>query len=183
MGCARREIAGIAVIGAVIALAGCARASAQGAPAQSAPVASRLAGIVRVPADWRELPELADAGKLAAPGADVAAWGEAGLGCFAVVVATRAAAQNPEDALEELRTSLVESLGLAAWTAAIPVDVRGQLTRGPMRGELRAAVVLAPPGGAAATVATCFSNQREPDGCRVSCQGVLASLDASKVKP
>jgi hypothetical protein len=172
----------VAAIGAVIALAACDRARAQAGPEGAG--AARLAGVVTVPADWRAQPAIADeAARAAGADADAAAWGEPGLGCFAVVVSARAAKQRPEDALEELRATLTESLGLDGWTATNPTDVRGRLARGGLRGELRGGVVPAPPKGALVTMAACFYNQRDPDACRAQCQAVLESLDASKVKP
>lgn len=166
---------------AAVALAGCSGARAQ---AQQAAPEEALAGVVTVPSDWKPQPAIAEAARAAAgPDAEVAAWGEAGLGCFTVVVTTRADQQNPEDALEELRAGLTEGLGLQGWSAMNPADVRGTLVRGALTGELRGGVTVAPPKGAAVTVAACFYNQRDPDGCRAQCRGVLDSLDATKVKP
>jgi hypothetical protein len=162
-----------------IALAGC-----DGARAQGGPPGEKLAGVVTVPADWRPQPAIAGAAaKAMGSDAEAAAWGEAGLGCFVIVVSARAGRQNPEDALEELRAALVEQLALDGWTARNPGDFRGGIQRAGVQGELRGGVAVAPPKGAAVTVAACFYNQRDPDACRAQCRGVLESLDASKVKP
>lgn len=162
-----------------LATAACDGAQAQAAP----PTDDRLAGVVTVPADWRAQPTVARAAAAAAGAdAEVAAWGEPGLGCFAIVVATRAPHQHPEDALEELRVALTEALGLDGWSADATAG-RGRIARAPMTGELRGTVAVAAPKGAQVTLAACFYNQRDPDACRAQCAGVLDSLDASKVKP
>lgn len=183
-------VGGALTVGAALALAaaGCDGARAQGTtpPLASPPAdgAARLAGVIAVPADWRPLPTLVAAGARAA-GAPVAvaAWGEPGLGCFAVVVAAHAGHQHPEDAVEEVRVALTAGFGLDGWTATDPTDLHGRLVRGPLRGELRGGVTVAPPTGAVVTMAACFYNQRDPVTCAALCQGVLATLDASKVKP
>lgn len=168
----------VLAIGMAIAAAGC-EARAQPAGAEADP----LDGVVAVPRAWTAQPAIADAARKAAgEDTEAAAWGDAGLGCFAAVVATRAERQNPEDALEELRAALARDLGLDGWTAT-PADARGTIARGGLRGEVRGAIAALPPRGAAVTVAACFHNERDPEACRAQCRGVLDSLDASKVKP
>lgn len=167
----------IRAAGLLAALAGCQAAAAQQSPA---PPALALAGVIVPPAGWQPLPAVATAATEAV-GAAALAWGDPGRGCYAVVIGSRAAKQNPEDALAELGRGLTTVAGLAGWQVD-NLDARGTVTRGSLTGALRATAVAAG-NDAVVVAATCVANAREPATCAATCQGVLAAFDARKVLP
>jgi len=163
-------------LAALVALAGCQVAAAQQAPAP----ALTLAGVIAPPPGWTPLPAVATAATEAV-GAAALAWGDPGRGCYAVVIGSRAAKQNPEDALAELGRGLTTVAGLTGWQVD-GLDARGAVRRGPLTGALRA-TALAAGNDAVVVAAACVANPREPATCAAACQGVLAAFDARKVLP
>jgi len=184
------------------ALAALVAAACTGAEAQQAPLAGldRDAGAatapptyVTIPAGWQVLPEVGATG-VAAARATVRSrattraqtWGDPGLGCFVTIVdVTGARPTQLAEVAEELRGVLAATLAVEDWsTGGGPsIEVGGAISKGSMRGRVRARLVAEPSGVPHAAVAACFYNQREPARCQDACTRVLATLEAPKVMP
>jgi hypothetical protein len=147
---------------------------------------------IDVPAAWRELPAAAAAAITAArgvlgDGSDVHAhaWGEPALGCYLAIVEARGAARGAIDTIAaELEAALTEPGGveITEWLSSPDAEDRSEIharfTRGspPIRGQLRAELVLDSRRIPHAVAAACFYNDRHPAACDHACTPLLTML-------
>jgi hypothetical protein len=201
------RIGGGAAVGALLALAcGCrgeaeAQAGSAATPVANAPVANAPAAAAAVaklaiPASWRELPEVVHAVEesLAAaklPGAQVAAWGDPGRGCYAIQLAAKEPGRRVAQMEAGLRRGFgapsAPAAGSAAAGSASPASAPAAAN--PSRAELTLSLEQPMPGALRARIrddgestrlaaAVCFFHARYPEQCRRHCERALASLEA-----
>jgi len=154
---------------AAIALAACTAADAQPPAAASG---------VTAPAGWLQLPALASAAKTGATAGGVTvdgseAWGEPGMGCYAVWVALHGSGGDAPALAEQVRGGLAAASIEVKDVTAPGAD--GLMTLGfakaPYAGKLRARL-----GSGKIAALACFGNGREPKACERACDGVLGAM-------
>jgi hypothetical protein len=187
-------MADLRLIAAIAAAAAAAAASAGCGRAGAAP--EQASGLTP-PAGWQALPPIAAAAR-GALGAGVEvdgaeAWGEPGMGCYAVWLALRASGTAEAIAQQVVAGFTAAAAGsgsgakpagsaaperggkLVVKDVAAPSGEEGVLTlafeRGEHRGRLRARL-----GGGKITALACFANRREPVACETACTAFLGGL-------
>jgi hypothetical protein len=173
----------------MVMLAACAAASADEPPPTAADLAKKYR--LTVPADWVELPKIAEAARAAATTAakdvtsTVVAWGQPAAGCYAVLAEHRGGAKGEslEASAKRLRETLA-ALGVPPAVApakgtrpadVLDLDVPIASKQHDVTGTVRARLYRAA-GVPQATALACFHNQREPDHCRTLCQALILQL-------
>ena len=174
-----------ALILVAAAVAGCRGASAEGQGEAPAWSPEPRHGI-DVPAEWKELPEVAAAAVTAAREVvgDVTvhahAWGEPSRGCYLAVVELHGTARDTIESLKkELEASVGDGVELTAWTTSPDAEDTSQIDArftGEMSGQLRAHLMLDARRVPHALAAACFYNDRQPAVCENACTPLLAML-------
>jgi hypothetical protein len=139
--------------------------------ASAAPVAAG-GDLPEMPEGWRELPELALAGKPGQVRVDSRrAFGDPASGCFALV--QKVSGQGAKAA--KARAALVTGLrgrGLEVSGDGDELAIGGL----GIQGRIRTAIREEAGGRFAAVSAACFYNVRQPERCKTQCDGLLDRL-------
>jgi hypothetical protein len=184
-----------AVILAAAVAAGCKGASADAPPADKAPAWSpEPRHGIDVPADWKELPEVAATAVTAARNVreDLLvhghAWGEPSRGCYLAVVELHGKRRDTIPTLKkELEAAVGEGVEITAWTSSPDAEdssqIEARFTGKGFTGQLRAQLILDRQRIGHALAAACFYNDREPAACENACTPLLAMLAPLEAPP
>jgi hypothetical protein len=176
-----------AVILAAAAAAACQGASADSPPAPQPAWSPEPRHGIDVPADWKELPEVAATAVTAARGVlddatvHAHAWGEPSRGCYLAVVELHGKRRDSIATLKkELQASVGEGVELTDWTTSPDAEdssqVEARFTGKGLTGQLRVQLILDRQRIPHALAAACFYNDREPATCENACTPLLAML-------
>jgi len=166
---------------AFLALVACGRASA--GPPAPAPALG-----ITPPADWKDLPTVADAATQAAKAVlggaaaiSAAAWGQPSRGCYLAAVAASGTKQDTLDELEkELRTAVGAGVSIGDWNVSPGgvdhEEIAATFTAATASAKLRGLVALDAQKFPHVAAAACFHNDREPAACESACAPLLAQL-------
>lgn len=188
-----------ALILAAAVLVGCRGASAESTETTESAASSPPAWSpeprhgIDVPADWKELPEVAAAAVAAARGIleDVVthghAWGEPSRGCYLAVVELHGKRRDSIASLKkELEATVGAGVEITGWTSSPDAEdsseVEARFT-GTLSGQLRAHLVLDRQRIPHALAAACFYNDRQPAACENACTPLLAMLAPLEAPP
>jgi hypothetical protein len=173
----------IAVAGG-LALAACADAAASEAAAPAGPgVLERMrvapaAGWVRLRAVEAAAGEAAAA--IAGAVTTIEAWGDPAAGCYAIGIDSRGT--RAEGVAKSVDRLVAELAPLGVVPGAIPkpardpVDQLVAITLGELAGSMRVRLYRDAQGVPQAMALACASNPREPERCKVQCDGLFAQM-------
>jgi hypothetical protein len=174
-------------VGGGLALAACSDATA----AESAvPAAAGAAGVldrmrVEAPASWVRLPAVETAAGAAAAGiagavTTIEAWGDPAAGCYAIGIDSRGTRAEGVAASANRLVAELAPLGVAAdaFTKPVlePVDESVAISLGELAGAMRVRIYRDAAGVPQAMALACASNPREPERCKVQCDGLFAQM-------
>lgn len=186
----------IAAVWAAAVAAGCQGASAESTAGGGEPPAwsPEPRHGIDVPADWKELPDVAAASVTAARNlldgvaAHGHAWGEPSRGCYLAVVELHGRRRDSIATLKkELQAAVGEGVELTSWTTSPDAEdsseIEARFTGKDLTGQLRIQLILDRQRIPHAVAAACFYNDREPATCENACTPLLAMLAPLQAPP